>query len=87
MKLEKKYFNQIDKGDTCIFRNEFGEYILCVKLSIDRIAHKGIRKYTGQEHGCYLVELSFIDKCFANFQWYLKRQWAKTKKMESKRYE
>lgn len=71
----------------CIFRNEFGEYIYCSKMGKDKIFHTGIYKHTGQEHSCYLVsKVTFINKIFANFQWYLKYQWAKIKKMENKKY-
>jgi hypothetical protein len=87
VKLEKKYFNNILVGENCIFRNEFGEYIYCTKFGKEKIFHNNKVKYTGQEHSCYLVSnITLIDKVFAEYQWYLKKQWAKVKKMESKKY-
>jgi len=74
MKLEKKYFNNILVGEKCIFKNEHGKYIYCTKYGKEKIFHDNKVKYTGQEHSCYLVsDVTFFDKIFAIYQWYLKK--------------
>jgi len=88
MKLTKTHFNEVKIGEECIFKNEFGENVYCVKLSNEKIYHNKTLKYTGQFHSCYLAsDHGFIDMFFAKYLWYIKRQWDKTKKVEGKKYE
>ena len=88
MKLTKTYFNDVKIGEECIFKNEFGENIYCVKLSNEKMYHNKTIKYTGQFHSCYAVSnFGLIDWIFAKYPRYLKYQWDKTKKGESKKYE